>query len=239
MMSRPRLAALSALLLLWSGFAAAEDVTFALDTFPPYTRLENAKLVGPAVDVVERSARASGMNPVIVPMSSKRAPLELLAGTIDIWVSRLRPEFADKMLAGGPLMTIGVSLIWRPGTPPLRDLAGAAGIRIVAIASYPYLNLRDRLGKLDPPAEIVDMRSLEQLAGALDSGHAPYALVHDSMLADPAPHTGPPFERLTLGKLEVHFLAARANPHGQDLIDRLNAAYDTLPADQRMPEYPD
>jgi len=232
------LAALSALLMLWSGCAAAEDVTFALDTFPPYTRMENATLVGPAVDVVERSARKAGLNPVIVPMSSKRAPVELLAGKIDIWVSRLRPEFSESMIASDPLMTIDISLIWRPGTPPLHDLAGAAGAKIIAIASYPYLDLRDRLAKLDPPAEIIDMHSIEQVASALDSGHARYALLHDSMLADPSLHAGTPFERLPLTKMAVHFLAAGTNPHGQTLIDSLNAAYRSLPADQRMPEYP-
>src|ERR1700722_10644395 len=98
-MSRMHLAAVLLLSLPWSARATAEDVRFAVDAFPPYVQLENDRLVVPAIDIIERSARTAGLNPVIVNLPFKRGLSEMLAGRIDVVLSATPAELAAGRVA--------------------------------------------------------------------------------------------------------------------------------------------
>jgi len=214
--------------------ATAEEVRFGTTVFPPYAKMENGEIVGPAIDVLARVAHKAGLEPVFPVMPAKRIAYEFLAGKIDIWPAPVSAELADQVIVGDVVSTVGVSIVWRPGTPPLTALGGLAGGRLIANYGYSYLDVRDRLAALDPPIEIIDVSDLGQVPGLLDAGRARYVLVYDSMLADPILATGPRFERLPLRKADFRFLAARSNPRGQELVDRLDAAYRALPPELRF-----
>jgi ABC-type amino acid transport substrate-binding protein len=231
-----QLAAVLLSLLPWSARAAAEEVRFAVDTFPPYVELENDRLVGPAIDIIERSARKAGLNPVIVNLPIKRGLSEMLAGRIDVVLSATPAELAAELVASKPISTDGISVIWRSGSPSPTDLAGLAGSQIIVLYGLPYFDLRLRLGQIQPPVDFIDVPNLAALVTALNLKRAPYALLYDTMLEDPGLRDGAPFGRLSLVREDVHFAAARANPRGQALVDRLYAAYRSLPPEQRAPE---
>jgi polar amino acid transport system substrate-binding protein len=206
------------------------------ESFPPFVQLENGKVVGLAVDILNTVAERAGLSIHYLAGSAAGIQAMIADGEADaIFPLAVNPERQSKFDFSAPLLSTGGALFVAAPNPTPADLGQLAGKTVATPGTGP---LAAFLRTHAPATILVETQDYIEPLNMVVSGEVDAAALNlqaGCMLADQF-HAG----RLTLPdacflELPLALGMLKGNPESGKILDRLNQGISSGREDQAPP----
>lgn len=222
---------------LFSSFCRAESpvVVVGYYDFPPsISTAADGRAQGPLADLLRRMLQRAGYTPEFRGLPIARMYNELREGRVDLWAGAPnQPALESYVLASDRLLAqVRLNLYHRLGTPAPKLPDDLAGKVVIMLSGYTYWP-RTRELLLGPDTGITQLRTHHRAAALelLLRGRGDYLLDYQLPIEQTMQAQGlSPLPFVTVESLPIHLIISRKSADPQQLLRRLDAAFDQMQA---------
>jgi len=210
--------------------------------FPPYAVIEKSGVCkGILVDVLYRVLKEGGISYSLKGFPQKRLFTNLATGETEIYMGiKGVPDYDGKVLFSAfPIAHLDLRIYFRKETPAFQNSAQLKGKRVIVIIGYGYGGL---IRYLEDPANkiTVDPSHTHTLAfRKLKAGRADYVLDYQPPASAAIEEEGVEDIRShSISKVDIFFVVSLKTPGAEELMKRMETAYQALKADGKLSDIP-
>lgn len=232
-----KLRALLFLPALLSSICLAEQpvVVVGYYDFPPsITTTADGRTEGPLADLLRRMVERAGYRPEFRGVPIARLYNDMREGRIDLWAGApQKPELMGHVLESDrPLSEVRLNLYHLPETPPPRTLEDMNGKVVIMLNGYSYWP-RTRELLFDPARQIQELRTnhRQSALALLLRKRGDYLLDYQTPAEQTVRDAGlEPLPRVMVESLPIRLIISRKSDNAEQLLERLDAAFDQMQA---------
>jgi polar amino acid transport system substrate-binding protein len=217
---------------MWGGNASAITLRLGYIEFPPFTYTDEAgKPAGILIDLAKKTYPAAGYEFTAVSLPVRRLASYIASGDLDIWMGlKTIPEFEGKAYVGKSVIAELVLRAYTRGKkPPIYTQNDLAGKSIIVMRGYSYggwiTYIEDSANKINH----IKANKHDAAFNMLLAGRADYLL--DYREPSDAALKKIKIPDLTFNQISAlpcYFVFSKKLPDGQEIVDRLDKAYEKL-----------
>lgn len=217
----------------------AETLRLGYIEFPPYTYTkENGEPAGILIDLAKKVYPEAGFDFTATSYPVRRLANYICSGDLDVWMGlKTLPEFEGKTYTGKAVITELVLLSYTRGSkPPIHKKEDLSDKSVIIMRGYSYGGW---ISFIEDPANKVNYINANKHEAAfkmLLAGRADYLLDYKDP-SEKALETVkvPDLSSNLISSFPCYFVVSKELKNGQEIIDRLDKAYEKLKKSGAVP----